>query len=69
MVVKVTRYLSFTGVLSIHYYYIGLEDQVNGCVDNEVLTNTVTLLLRDLNSINRHMSFENNNNKKEEETV
>ncbi|KAL5235731.1 hypothetical protein ACI65C_003141 [Semiaphis heraclei] len=45
----------------------GLEDQVNGCVDNEVLTNTVTLLLRDLNSINRHMSFENNNNKKEEE--
>ncbi|XP_022161085.1 PHD finger protein 20-like protein 1 [Myzus persicae] len=47
----------------------GLEDQVNGCVDNEVLTNTVTLLLRDLNSINRHMSFENNNNKKEEETV
>jgi len=47
----------------------GLEDQVNGCVDNEVLTNTVTLLLRDLNSINHHMSFENNNNNKEEETV
>lgn len=44
----------------------GLEDQVNGCVDNEVLTNTVTLLLRDLNSINRYMSFENNNNNKEE---
>lgn len=47
----------------------GLEDQVNGCVDNEVLTNTVTLLLRDLSSINHHMSFENNNNNKEEETV
>ncbi|KAL4084825.1 hypothetical protein QTP88_027715 [Uroleucon formosanum] len=51
----------------------GLEDQVNGCVDNEVLTNTVTLLLRDLSSINRHMSFENennnNNNNKEEEPI
>jgi len=68
---KATHYLSFYWSLTICYYYKGLEDQVNGCVDNEVLTNTVTLLLRDLNSINRHMSFEknNNNNNKEEETI
>jgi len=38
---------------------LGLEDQVNGTIDNEVLSNTVTLLLRDLNSIRHHLSFEN----------
>lgn len=44
------------------HYNIGLEDQVNGTIDNEVLSNTVTLLLRDLNSIRHYMSFENKKN-------
>ncbi|XP_025411654.1 uncharacterized protein LOC112684370 isoform X3 [Sipha flava] len=39
----------------------GLEDQVNGIVDNEVLSNTITMLLRDLNSIRHYMSIENQN--------
>jgi hypothetical protein len=41
--------------------YLGLEDQVNGIVDNEVLSNTITMLLRDLNSIRHYMSIENQN--------
>lgn len=40
----------------------GLEDQVNGTIDNEVLSNTVTMLLRDLNSIRHYMSLDNQNN-------
>lgn len=42
-------------------FHEGLEDQVNGSIDNEVLSNTVTLLLRDLNSIRHYMSLENKN--------
>lgn len=44
------------------YCYIGLEDQVHGTIDNEVLSNTVTMLLRDLNSMQQYMSIDNQNN-------
>ncbi|XP_050526297.1 PHD finger protein 20 [Daktulosphaira vitifoliae] len=39
----------------------GLEDQVNGSIDNEVLSNTVTMLLKDLNSIRYHLSLDSKN--------
>ncbi|XP_050425360.1 PHD finger protein 20-like isoform X2 [Adelges cooleyi] len=39
----------------------GIEDQVNGSIDHEVLSNTVTMLIRDLKSIRHHLSLENKN--------
>ncbi|VVC28648.1 Zinc finger, PHD-type,Zinc finger, FYVE/PHD-type,Zinc finger, RING/FYVE/PHD-type,Zinc finger, PHD- [Cinara cedri] len=39
----------------------GLEDQVNGIVDDEVLSATITMLLRDLSSMRHYMSLENKN--------
>lgn len=39
--------------------FIGLEDQVNGIIDNEILSTTITMLLRDLSSMRHYMSLDN----------
>lgn len=41
--------------------FVGLEDQVNGIIDNEVLSTTITMLLRDLSSMRHYMALDNKN--------
>lgn len=59
-------FIYYESCILITNIYLGLEDQVNGCIDDEVILNTITMLLHDMRSIRHHLSLENKNKESEE---